>query len=82
MTFNLEQALKAQQALRTAADLPDEQFPLQAFVGMLSDEIEALRKNNKSDAEIAGLINKAAGTQLTTAEISENYASPDSRRRE
>ena len=81
MTFSLEQALKAQQVLRTAAELPAEQFPLQAFVGMLSDEIEAVRKAGKSDAEIASMINKAAGTQLTTLDIAENYASPESRAR-
>ncbi len=82
MTFTLEQAMKAQQVLRSAAELPSEQFPVQAFVGMISDEIEALRQKGKSDAEIAGLVNEAAGTQLSVADIEENYATPDSRRRE
>ena len=81
MTFTLEQALKAQQVLREAADLPGEEFPLQAFVGMLSDEIEALRRKGKTDEEITGLINRAAGIDLSTSAVTENYASPEDRQR-
>lgn len=82
MTFTLEQAMKAQQALRVTAGLPAEEFPVEAFVGMISDEIEALREAGKSDDEIAGLINKAAGTELSATDVVENYAPAEQRRRE
>ena len=42
-TYSLEQAIRAQKALRDAAGLSPEMFPVQAFVGMISDEIEKLR---------------------------------------
>ena len=32
------------------------QFPIQAFVGMISDEIESLRKRGETDDQIASLI--------------------------
>ena len=43
-TYPLEQALRAQKALRDLAGLQPEMFPVSSFVGMVSDEIEALRK--------------------------------------
>jgi hypothetical protein len=42
--YPVEEALKAPRALRLAAGLPDERFPIQAFVGMISDEVTALTK--------------------------------------
>jgi hypothetical protein len=42
--YPVEEALKAQRSLRDAAGLEPEQFPIRAFVGMISDEIESLRK--------------------------------------
>ncbi len=79
MMFTLEQALKAQEALREAANLAPEQFPLGAFVGMLSDEIETLRKQGKTDEEITRLINESTGAGISVSDIKENYASPEER---
>ena len=42
-TYSVEQAIQAQKALRHAAGLGPEMFPIQAFVGMISDEIQELR---------------------------------------
>ncbi len=78
-TYPLEEALKAQKALRDAAGLPPEQFPIQAFVGMISDEVESLRKRGHSDADIADLIRRSSAIEITPAEIAENYASPEDR---
>jgi hypothetical protein len=75
-TYPLEEALKAQKALRDAANLDQESFPIQAFVGMISDEVEALRKMGKSDEEIARLIESESQIRVSGAEIAENYASP------
>ena len=77
--FFLQEALRAQQALREAANLPPEQFPVEAFVGMISDEIEALRDGGRSDAEIAALISSHSAIDITAEEIGENYASPEER---
>ena len=79
-TYPLEEALKAQQSLRHAAGLGPDQFPIQAFVGMISDEIELLRKSGKSDQQIADLIQQSSAIRITPQEIAENYAPPEHRR--
>lgn len=77
--LSLEQALKAQSALRSAAGLGPEQFPIQAFVGMISDEIEALRERGKTDADIANLIRANSSINITSEQIAAFYAPPDDR---
>ena len=78
-TYPLDQALRAQKALREAAGLGPEVFPVEAFVGMISDEIEKLRSQGKTDSEIAALITENSSIQITAEEISANYASPEDR---
>ena len=80
-TYPLEQAVRAQKALREAAGLGPELFPIQAFVGMISDEIQELRSQGRTDDEIAGLIAAASSIEITASEIAENYASPEERHR-
>ena len=79
-TYSLEQSLQALNALREAAGSPPEQFPLPAFVGMLSDEIETLRSQGKSDAEISTLIHQSSGIDITPQQLADNYAPPAQRR--
>jgi hypothetical protein len=78
--LSLNEALKAQKALREAAGLGPERFPLEAFVGMISDEIETLRERGKSDTDIAEIIRESSSIEITPEQISEHYASPDARR--
>ncbi len=77
--YSLEEAMKAAKALREAAGLGPEQFPLQAFVGMISDEVESLRKRGKTDDEIAALIRSHSAIEITGEEIAASYASPEER---
>ena len=77
--FPVDEAVRAQKALRQAAGLGPEMFPVQAFVGMISDEIEHLRQVGKSDQEIAGLIESHSQIKISAAEIAENYAGPELR---
>ena len=77
--YPVEEAIRAQRALREAAGLGPEQFPIQAFVGMISDEVEQLRQRGKSDEEIASLIEASSNIKITASEIAENYASPEDR---
>ena len=77
--YPIEEALKAQKSLRDAAGLGPEQFPIQAFVGMVSDEIETLRKHGQSDDQIATLIRNNSAIDITAQEIAENYAPPEDR---
>jgi len=78
-TYPVEEALKAQKSLRQAAGLEPEQFPVEAFVGMISDEIELLRKRGKSDEEIAAIVENSSAIRVTASEIAENYAEPEQR---
>jgi hypothetical protein len=81
-TFTGKQAAEAQTALRKALGLPPEDFPLQAFVGMISDEIQQLRARGHDDAEIARLVSEATGKAVAPDEIARFYASPAQRHRE
>jgi hypothetical protein len=78
-TYPLEEALRAQKALRDLAGLPAEAFPLEAFVGMVSDEIETLRSQGHPDSEIAAVISKNSAIQISESEISRHYAPPEER---
>lgn len=78
-TYLVEQAVRAQKALRDAAGLGAEHFSLEAFVGMISDEIHVLRSQGKTDAEIADLISSNSSIAITATEIADNYCSPENR---
>ena len=78
-TFPLEEALRAQKALRSAAGLGPEMFPVEAFVGMISDEIDQLRAQGKSDNDIANLVTQNSNIQITADDIAENYAPAEER---
>ena len=77
--YPVEEAIKAQKALREAAGLGAEQFPVEAFVGMISDEIGQLRERSLSDKQIADLIETNSAIRITPDEIAENYAAPELR---
>ncbi len=78
-TYPLEEAVQAQKALRALGGLGPETFPIQAFVGMISDEIEHLRNLGHTDEEIARAITSNSKIEITADEIAENYASPEER---
>jgi hypothetical protein len=73
--YPLKEALRAQKALREAAGLAEEMFPIQAFVGMISDEVEVLRQRGLNDQQIADLIEANSEIRISAAEITDNYAS-------
>ena len=71
--FNLNQAMKAQAALRTAAGEGEELFDERQLVGMLSDEIRTLRTSGSTDEEIATLLKTEAGVDLDAETIRRFY---------
>ena len=79
-SYPIEEALCAQKALRQQAGLGPELFPIEAFVGMISDEIETLRSKGHSDEDIARTIPSNSKIEITAAEIAANYASPAAER--
>lgn len=78
-SYSIEEALRAQKALRDMAGLPAETFPIEAFVGMISDEVEVLRNQGHTDEAIARTIQANSAISITPAEIAANYASPELR---
>ena len=78
-SFTLDQSIAAQKALRSALNLPEEVFPVEAFVGMVSDEIEQHRRAGKTDQDIVAIIEQATGKRISAEAIAEHYASPDQR---
>lgn len=77
--YSLEEALKAQKALRNLGGMGPEQFPIQAFVGMISDEIEQLRKLGHTDEEIARVIATSSKIEISAKELAQNYAPSEQR---
>ncbi len=55
-TYSLAEALAAQKALRDAAGAEDEVFDLADVIGMVSEEIDMLKDQGKSYAEMAAMI--------------------------
>jgi len=78
-TYPLEQALRAQKALRDLAGLQPETFPVSSFVGMVSDEIEALRKQGHSDDAIARTITEHSSIEISAGDLAAHYATPEQR---
>lgn len=78
-TYPIEEALRAQRALRHLAGLGQEQFPLSAFIGMVSDEIEILRRQGHTDQQIADAICRYSRIAVTADEIASHYAPPEDR---
>ena len=67
--FKLDEALAAQRALRESLALPEELFPVEAFVNMISDEIVASRKAGRDDQTIVDLVKQVTGKTITIDEI-------------
>jgi hypothetical protein len=61
------------------AGMGPEQFPVEAFVGMISDEVEALRKKGHTDQQIADAIAANSNIKISAADIAGNYAPPEDR---
>ena len=80
-TVSLAQALAAQRALRESLGLPDERFPLPAFIGMVSDEIEQARAAGRDDVSIAALLSRETGAMIEADDVARFYAEPEQRGR-
>ena len=72
-SYDLEQALKARAVLRSAAGSEEEQFDDEQLVGMLSDEIRALRNTGSSDEQIAALLKSDASITVSPETITKYY---------
>jgi hypothetical protein len=78
--LTVDQAVRAQRALRESLGLADETFPLPAFIGMISDEIQQMREAGRSDTQMIDIIAKATGTRLDPADLQRFYVPPEHRR--
>ena len=80
LTFTIEQLVAVQNTLRETLDSSPVEFPLQAFIGMISDEIEQLRVRGMSDEDIAALVVKATSVPVSGDAIRLYYTPPEARR--
>ena len=78
-TFTLQEAIEAQRALRSLIGMTEEVFSVDAFVGMISDEIESSREAGYDGQSISDLIRQTAGKTVTVEEICAFYATPEQR---
>lgn len=58
-SFTSEDLMRAQQALRTEMGVGTDTLPSATFIALLADEIDQLRRIEKTDVEIAALIGNA-----------------------
>ncbi|MEO8937398.1 MAG: response regulator [Burkholderiaceae bacterium] len=68
-TFSSEELARARDALRNAMGIGSEALSTQAFIALLGDEIDQLRKVGRSDVEIAALIGGAIDRDVAPAFI-------------
>lgn len=78
-TFSLGEALAAQKALREAAGADEEVFDLADVIGMVSEEIDMLKDQGRSEQDIAAMIQKATGKPITGADVQKFYVPADER---
>jgi hypothetical protein len=78
-TFSLAEALAAQKALRDAAGAEEEVFDLADVIGMVSEEIDMLKDQGRSDEEIAAMIQKSTGKPVSGADVEKHYVPADER---
>lgn len=78
-TYPLDEALRAQKALRDLAGLHPETFPVSSFIGMVSDEIEILRKQGRTDEEIARTVSEHSNIEISAGDLLVHYAPPEQR---
>ena len=78
--YTADDAARATTALRAAQGKGLEAFPAPVCVGMISDEVEALRAAGRSDADIVALL-ADAGVALSPDDLARFYAPPEARRR-
>jgi hypothetical protein len=72
--YSAGQAAAANTVLRSALDLPPQQFTIEQFVGMISDEIKQLREAGHSNGEISTLLQSKAGISVSADELGRYYA--------
>ena len=78
-SFTAQEIAQIQKLLREAAGEPAESCDTDAVVGMLSDEIETLRRQGMTDGDIAALLTQGAGATITAEQVAEFYAPPQDR---
>lgn len=78
-TFSIDEAIRAQRALRQALGLGDERFEVSELVEMISDEIEQMKDDGKSSADIVAVIAEATGHCIDPANIDRHYVPADAR---
>ena len=67
--------------MRHSLGLAPEVFPLPAFIGMISDEIEQWRAAGRTDRDIVAMISNATGQTISEADLVRFYALPEHRLR-
>ncbi len=79
MQINLNQAIRAQGVLRTAAKLPEEEFGEEEFVRMITDEIRELRGQGASDKRITEILQQEADVTLDPEAIARYFDAEDAK---
>ncbi len=74
--ISLDQAQRAQQALRAATQPATKQLDIETFVSMIGEELDALHENGSNNQQIADLIREASGIEVTPEQLGKYYTIP------
>lgn len=79
--FSIDDVVLAQNEMRHMLCLPDPQFSMPTFIGMLSDEIEQMRRAGHTDELVAETIRRATGQHVEAGDVGRYYLSIEERGR-
>ena len=79
--FSADDVTLAQSEMRHILGLPEPRFSFPTFIGMLSDEIEQMRRAGHTNEMVAQTINRATGQSIKAIDVQRHYLPVEERER-
>jgi hypothetical protein len=80
-SFSVDDVVLAQNEMRYIFGFPEQRFSFSTFIGMLSDEIEQMRRAGYTDETVAQTVSRAKGQSVEASDVQRYYLSVEERRR-
>ena len=71
--FSADDVTLAQNEMRHILSLPEPRFSFPTFIGMLSDEIEQMRRAGHANEMVAKTISRATGQSIEAIDVQRHY---------
>jgi hypothetical protein len=80
-SFSVDDVTIAQNEMRHILGLPEPRFSFPTFIGMLSDEIEQMRRAGHTNEMVAQTISRATGHSIEAIDVQRHYLPVEERGR-